>query len=274
MLSWNALDVFAGEVFFFGSDNALRVLSPNLSLTNAGFPIEDQLANAATSGVQDATWNPSSVYLAVLQSGNDNMIALADGSTGWYRLNPRQQNGSVNGTEPIWSPFTAITNGCKMVTTVETSPGIKKLLVGATVGGQEILKRDTSVFTDNGVSYDAFFIQGTLALARRGELSILRFLEADFSGVKYQPTVSYLLNEAFNSTSVFTPFTAVPQFDPPTIYGATLSPVSYSPNRYYFAGVGSLARCVYLTLKIDLGTTSNPNTIYNMSINGAVIKGQ
>lgn len=274
MLSFNALDVFAGEVFFFGADNVLRVLSPNLTLTSAGFPIEDQLANASISGVQDATWNPSNVYLAVLQSGNDNMIALADGSTGWYRLNPRQQNGSINGTEPIWSPFAAITNGCKMVVTVETSPGIKKLLVGATVGGQEILKRDTSVVTDNGVTYDSFFIQGTLALARRGELAILRFLEADFSGIGYHPTVSYLLNEALTATSIFTPFTLAPQLDPPTIYGATLAPVSYSPNRYYFAGVGSLARCIFLTVRIDFGTTVNPDTIYNMSINGAVIKGQ
>jgi hypothetical protein len=274
MLSWNALDVFAGEIFFFGSDNVLRVLSPNLTLTNAGFPIEDELSNAAISGVQDASWNPSLVYLSVLQSGNDNMIALADGSTGWYRLNPRQQNGSVNGTEPIWSPFTAITNGCRMVTTVETSPGIKKLLVGATTGGHTISKRDTSVYTDNGTSFDANFIQGTLALARRGELAILRFLEADFSGVNYQPTVSYLINEAFNSTSVFTPFTLAPQFDPPSLYGATLSPVSYSPNRYYFAGVGSLARCIFITLKVDFGVTSNSDTIYNLTINGSVLKGQ
>jgi hypothetical protein len=274
LLSWNFLDALAGEVFFLGADSVLRVLSPNLTLTNAGFPIQDELANAAVSGVQDATWNPSTGYLAILQSGNDNMIAIADGATGWYRLNPRQQNGSINGTEPIWSPFAAVTNGCKMVVTVETSPGIKKLLVGATTGGQEVLKRDTTVYTDNGTPYDAFFIQGTLALARRGELSILRFLEADFSGVAYHPTVSYLLNEAFSSTSVFTPFTLAPQFDPPTVYGATLSPTSYSPNRYYFAGVGSLARCIFLTLKVDFGTTANADTIYNLSVNGAIIKGQ
>jgi hypothetical protein len=272
MLSWNALDVFAGEIFFFGSDSVLRVLSPNLTLTNAGFPIEDELINQAISGVQDATWNPSLVYLAVLQSGNDNMIALADGSTGWYRLNPRQQNGSVNGTEPIWSPFAAITNGCKMVTTVETSPGIKKLLVGATTGGQSVLKRDVTVFTDNGTQYDAYFIQGTFTLARRGELAILRFLEADFSGVAYKPMVSFLLNEAFSNTSTFTPFTLAPQFDPPTLYGATLSPTSYSPNRYYFAGVGSLARAIYLTVKVDFGTTPNPDMIYNLTINGTVLK--
>jgi hypothetical protein len=200
------------------------------------------------------------------------MIALADGSTGWYRLNPRQQNGSVNGTEPIWSPFAAITNGCKMVVTVETAPGIKKLLVGATTGGQVILKRDVTVFTDNGTQYDAYFIQGTLALARRGELAILRFLEADFSGVGYEPTVSFLLNEAFSATSVFTPFTLAPQFDPPSLYGATLSPTSYSPQRYYFAGVGSLARAIYLTLKVDFGTTPNPDMIYNLTINGTVLK--
>jgi hypothetical protein len=274
MLSWNALDVFAGEVFFFGADNVLRVLSPNLTLTSAAFAIEDQLANMSVSGVQDTIWNPANVYLAVLQSGNDNMIALADGATGWYRLNPRQQNGSVNGTEPIWSPFAAITNGCKMVVTVEVVPGIKKLLVGATTGGKPILKRDLTVFTDNGAQYDAFFVQGTLTLARRGELAIARFVEADFSGVNYQPTVSYLLNEAFGSASKFTSFTLAPQLDPPLLYGALLAPVSYSPNRYYFAGVGSLARAIYLTVMVDFGTTPNPDSIYNMTVNGTVIKGQ
>src|SRR6202043_56316 len=98
------------------------VLSPSLTLSNAGFPIGDKIAN----------FNPATGYLAVQQAGIDNAIYLADGATGWYRMNPRQVPGGSSGPEPIFSPFANIINGCKMVQSVETAPGIKKLLVGGT----------------------------------------------------------------------------------------------------------------------------------------------
>lgn len=267
LLSYNALDVFAGEIYFFSSDNQFRVMTPSLNIQNAGFPLGDQFANQPTSGVSDATWNSANVYVASHQSGTDNAIFVSDGSTGWYRLNPRQA-GATSSPEPVWSPFAVITNGARMVQSVETVPGVKKLLVGSSAQTQPLLVRSQTVYTDNGTPYDAYFEMGNITLAHPGQLAVLKFCEFDFNGVGFQPTISYLLNEV---SGAFVPFTAVPQFDPPSIYGKTISPISYSPNRYYFAGNASLARCRHLRLKVDYGTTSNGDEMYNATIFGRLM---
>jgi hypothetical protein len=269
LTSYNAADVFAGEIYFFGSDNVFRVITPSLNVASFGFPIGDQLANSPSFGSPDATWTPANVYVAVLQNGTDNCIMLADGSTGWYRLNPHQVPGGFQGPEPIWSPFAAITGGAKMVQAVEISPGQKRLLVGPTTNGGQILQRSTAVFTDNGTQYDAFFSMGSLTLAHPGQIALLRFLEFDFSGIGYKPTVSYLLNEI---SGTFTPFVnnvlGVPQLDPPEVYGATKSAGSYSPNRYYFAANNAIARCRHMQIKVDFGTTPNGDELYSMTVFG------
>lgn len=276
LLSFNACDVFAGEIYFFGADNMFRVMTPSLNLSNFGYPLGDQFANLPSSGVSDTTWNPANVYVAVHQNGIDNCIFVSDGSTGWYRLNPHQVPGAANGPEPIWSPFAVITNGAKMVQSLETAPGVKKLLVGATVPNESLRYRNLAVFTDftSGglVNYNAQFTMGSITMCHPGQLSLLKFLEADFNGVKFQPTISYLLNEV---AGTFTPFVnnanGVPQADPPSLYGQTINPTSYSPNRYYFSSNASLARCRHMQVKVDFGSTSNGDELYNMTIFGRLI---
>lgn len=272
LLSYNACDVFAGEIYFFSNDNMFRVITPSLNLSNFGFPLGDQFANQPVSGFSDATWDPAKVYVAVHQNGTDNCIMVADGSTGWYRLNPHQVPGAAQGPEPIWSPFAVITGGAKMVQSVETAPGIKKLLAGGTAAGDNILFRDLTLYTDDGVPYDAFFVMGSIGLAHSGQLALLKHLEFDFSGVKYQPVVSYLLNEI---SGTFTPFVnnanGVPQFDPPSIYGETIIPSSYSPNRYYFNSNAQLARCRHMQIRVDYGTTTNGDELYNLTIFGRLM---
>ncbi len=277
LLSYNALDVLAGEMYFFASDNQFRAMTPGLSVVNTGFPLGDQFANIPSSGVSDTTWSPALVYVASYQSGIDNCIMVADGSTGWYRQNPRQAPGFTQGPEPIWSPFATITGGCKMIQAVETSPGIKRLLVGGSTGGTQILERSLTTFTDNGTAYDAYFVMGAITLAHPGQLALLKFVEFDFSGTSLKPTISYLLNEvgptAQNPTAAVTwvPFTTAPQFDPPSLYGKTLIPVSYSPNRYFFLSNASLARCRFIQIKVDYGSTSNGDELYTMTIFGRLM---
>jgi hypothetical protein len=269
LLSYNACDVFAGEIYFFSSDNMFRVISPGLNVSNFGFALGDQFANQPSFGASDTIWNPANVYVAVHQNGTDNCIFVADGSTGWYRLNPHQIPGGSQGPEPIWSPFAAITGGCQMVQSVEVSPGIKKLLAGGTQPAQIILERDLEIFTDNGAMYDAYFTMGSITLVHPGELAILKFLEFDFSGKQFQPTISYLLNEI---SGTFTPFVnnmnGVPQFDPPSLYGETIIPQSYSPNRYYFNSNADVARCRHMQVNVDYGETAVGDEVYTMTIYG------
>lgn len=255
LLDYNALDFYMGEIYFFSADGQVKSISPSLNAPNFGFALGDKFA----------VMDPTAVYLATQQSGVDNSIVVADGSTGWYRCNPHQIPGGANGPEPIWSPFANITNGCKMVQSIEVRAGIKRLLVGAVTGGKQILQRDLTVFTDNGVQYDANFIMGSIMLAHPGQLAVLKFLEMDMSGTSYRPVVSCLLNEI---SGTFTPMASIPQFDPPSLYGTTITPTSYSPNRYYFASTGKLARCRHLQIKVEFGATPNPDAIYNLTIFG------
>jgi hypothetical protein len=456
LLSYNMLDALGGEQYFFSADNQFRVMTPSLQISNAGFPLGDQFANMPSSGSSDAVWSPATGYVAVLQNGTDNCVIVANGATGWYRLNPNQApQGNA-----VWSPFASITNGCQMVQTIETAPGVKRLLVGSvsytfaqlaadafnrvnenplsdssnwtlsttgfagtpsplqivshkcegslassapcidfytgitwpadqysettiaalntggritlyvrasasyavayqltlendngsglyknyasthtqimpitvvpqvgdtwrlavcgstllvyqngslvgsvidssissgnpglgaivitasvsdaqvsswaggsiTSGGSRIMERNQSVFTDLGTAYDAWFTMGSITLAHPGQIALLKFLEFDFSGSNYQPTISYLLN-AISGT--FTPFTALPVFDPPTLYGGrNVVPTSYSPLRYYFASNAALARCRHLQIKVDMGTTSTGDELYTMTIFGRLM---
>jgi hypothetical protein len=268
LVGFNALDVFAGEIYFFAADSKFYLISPSLAMTWAGFPVGDQLANLPRSGVSDTIWNPATVYVAVHQNSIDNCVFLADGSTGWYRLNPHQVPGVASGPEPIWSPFAAIVGGAQMVQSVELTPGIKKLVVGSPLPAKPLLIRNLSVFTDNGQPYDAQFTMGAIMLANPGQLALLKFIEADFSGIQFKPTISYLLNEL---SGTFTPFTSNPVFDPPSLYGFTIVPKTYSPNRYYFASNASLARCRFLQINVDFGKTANPDEIYNLTIYGGLV---
>jgi hypothetical protein len=124
------------------------------------------------------------------------------------------------------------------------------------------------VYQDDGTSYDANFTIGAITLAHPGQLALLKFIEFDFGGVAYKPTVSYLLNEISGS---FTPFSLDPVFDPPSLYGTTITPASYSPDRYYFIGNGSLARCRHLQIRVDFGTNAVGNEMFSTTIYGRLM---
>jgi hypothetical protein len=253
--SYNALDVHAGEISFFSSDSQYLTVTPQLQMTRTGFPIGDKLA----------AFNPANVYVAVFENGTDNMVAVGDGATGFYRLNPHQ----VPQGEAIWSPFRAIVGGCKMIQSIQLANGSKNLLIGGTGTNQNILKRDTTVFTDNGTAYSSFFVMGGIVTAHPGEISVYGFLECNFAGRGSQPTVSARIGEV--DPGAYTAFTAF-QSDPPSVYGATGAPTSYYANRYYFAQTGGLNRGRFIFIKVDYGNTDTvKNEIYDLTIYGRTL---
>ena len=273
MTGFNALDVYAGEIFFIDTTGELRIVSPSLSVTSAGFAIADQLS----------TFNPALAYIAFHEGPNDSAIyfgtgsAAYNGNTGWFRMNPRQIPGGMNGPEPVWSTFAAISGGCQMLQSIEISPGVKKLLVGSTSAGTSILERNTTVFTDNGTSYDAKTTIGSLRLCHRGEIALCRFVEADFALVTTNPTVSFLIDEVATSTNApFVAFTTADAlYDPPAQYGMIgVPPQTYTPLRFYFLDATSLAKAVHMQIKIDFGTTSVADECFNLTLYGAVVKNQ
>jgi hypothetical protein len=110
---------------------------------------------------------------------------------------------------------------------------------------------------------------GSIVLAHPGQLAILRFIEGDFSGVAYKPTVSYLIDEIAGQFTVMP--NSISVYDPPSQYGTTVTPASYSPNRWYFGSTGQLARCRHIQVRVDFGTTPNPDELFNLTIFGRLL---
>lgn len=257
LLSFNALDMYAGEIYLFTADGQFLSMSANQNLPGPGFPIGDKLASL----------NPANVYVAIHNSGTDNAIYVGDGSTGWYRLNPHQ----VPQNEAIWSPFAAITGGVQMLQSVEVSPGVHKLLVGPTGINQSISQRDLTVFSDNGTAYDAHFTMGSIILAHPGEVAGVKFIECDFAAAGSQPTLGILLNEISGTFTTLTKSVS----DPPMVYGATGGPSSLFSNRYYLSQTQIAQRCRHLQIRVNFGNTDTvQNELESLTIFGRIFVGR
>jgi len=124
--SFNAVTFDGSTSWMHTSDRQFLTLSPSSGSLEIGFPVGDLITN---------NFDPSKVYVARHVGGSlDNAAYLADGATGWLRVNPNQVGASVSGEpSPVFSPFATITNGAGAVASIETTPGIKKLLIGAPV---------------------------------------------------------------------------------------------------------------------------------------------
>ena len=249
--SYNALDIHGGEIYFISADGQFLSFDPSLGVSRAGFAIGDLIAGL----------NPAACYVTCHEAGVDNAVYVGDGSTGWYRVNLHQAPAGG----PVWSPKATIVGGCQMVQSVEITKGVHKLLIGGTGSNQNILKRDLTVYQDNGSSYDAQFTMGSIVLAHPGQMAILGFIEADFSSTCI-PTVSFLLNEISGGFTAFTSSV----YDPPDLYGTTGAPTSYLPYRYYMGQTRVAAKCRHLQIKVDFGSTSTQDQIFNLSIFGAL----
>jgi len=249
-LSFNAIDTLGGEIYMVSSDSQVLVISPSLQISRVGFPIGDKVAK----------WDASKAYLSILDEGTDNAVYISDGSTGYYRLNPHQ----VPQGNAVWSPFREINGGCKMMQAVTVAPGVKYLLIGSTEDNQSILKRDITVYTDNGTPYESNFEIGAITLADAGEVAVCKFMEMDFAGVGTPPLVYVALDDP-TTTPTWTQLTTK-AYDPPSVYGQTKTP-PYYPIRYYFDP--HLAVCRRIRFKVEYGDTDTVrNELYGFSIMG------
>lgn len=113
---FNALDVNGSTIYLMTSDRQTISMDPSAGISEIGFPIGDQLQN----------FDPAKSYLAWHIFGSDDKaLYTADGSTGWFRLNPTPAPESGM----TWSPKANIVGGCKAVQSVETTPGMHQLLL-------------------------------------------------------------------------------------------------------------------------------------------------
>jgi len=260
--SWNALWIDGTNVYLFTSDNRLIELNPSSGVSDVGFGIADQLA----------TLNPASVYVTQLsRTSNDSAVYIGDGSTGWYRLNPNQAPDQVVTGGIVWSPKATIVGGLQALVGIETSPGVKQLMMGGTGNNQPVLVRDSTytTFTDNGTAYPSNLTIGSVVLAQPGQMAVCRFITADFIKTGTSPIVSVLLGEISGSFENISGYTRP---DPPYLTAAS----TIYNNRYYFKQTVGGANpkpvvCRHLQIKIDFGSTDTvQNELLSLTINGAI----
>jgi hypothetical protein len=252
LLHYNALDVHGGVIYLFTADNQFISFDPSGGAQRMGGPIADKLQ----------FFNSNNTFVTVHESGNDNCIIVADGATGWYRLNPSQfPNGSQ-----VWSPFAAITGGAGAVLSIEVSQGVHRLLVGGVGNNANILQRDFTTFRDNGTPYTCFGTIGSLVLAQPGQIAGVTFANVRCVRTGTAPTVSFLLNEISGAFTTFPQAQAYPW----QIYGQTGQPSSLYSNAYYFRAAGVPALCEHLQIKVAFPAENFQNEVLTMSLFGVV----
>lgn len=256
LLSYNALTKAGGTFYLFTSSKKLISLDPSAGVTEPGQPIGDKLLNVS----------PSSAYLTWHDGGaTDTALFLANGSTGWFRLT-MNTNSSVE-SPIIWSAFATITGGCKAIQSVETTPGTKQLLVGPS-GTGAILKRDLSVFSDNGTPYTANATIGSIVLAEPGQMAQVAFVAADSVRVagSTKPAIGVIFDEALPYyTGAFFNLPNVVN-DPPRLPASS----SLLSNRYYTNQAQTAAWCRHMQIQLSWPAESFQNELLSIAIYGAV----
>lgn len=248
LLNYNALDINGSIAYMFTSDAQLIAFDPNSGISEIGFPIGDILGD----------WNPANVYVTWHVSGSrDKALYVSDGSTGWYRMSPTTapESGAV-----MWSPKANVTGGCSAVQSIEVSPGVKRLLVGPASSGP-ILKRDLTVWSDNGTPYSVFATFGSFVLAMPGQISEVSFIATDSMKVGTAMTLGVRLDEISGSFETMT--ISVP--DPPQLVASS----SVYGLRFYFNQVEASAWCRHLQVQVSWPSEAQPNELLSMTIFGA-----
>jgi hypothetical protein len=226
LLNYNALDLNGPTIGFFTTDNQFIILDPSAGVTYAGLPIGDQLR--LNTGLPGSSWNPANVYVAWHVQGEDQAWYVADGKYGWYRLmsTPAPESGYT------WSPFATITGGVQAVQSVEVTPGVHRLLLGPT-GTGELLQRDLTVFTDNGISYPANATIGSIVLAQPGQVAEVAHIVTDAVKIGSPLILGFMADEALPYYTGPIDILKEWESDPPNL---TPSQSLYS-QRFYLANV-------------------------------------
>jgi hypothetical protein len=250
LLSPNAICVQGSTIYLFSADRQFLSLDPTSGVNELGFPIGDQFAS----------WNPADVYVTFHVAGSeDKALYVSDGSTGWFRCNPNQAPDN----NVVWSPKRNVTGGCQAVQSIETSPGVKTLLVGATSGGT-ILQRNLTTFTDDGADYTPYCTIGNIVLAQPGEIAIVESIVLEARKVGSAPTPAVMLGE-IGSPGTFETLTESVT-DPPQLE----APQSLYSLRFYLMQGAAPIKCRDLQVKISWPAEPFENELLTMTIYGAI----
>jgi hypothetical protein len=259
--SWNALDIDGGNFYLYMSDRQYLTINPSTGSMEWGFVVGDLL---------EGTVDPTKVYVARHIAGSqDNAVYVADGSTGWFRMNPNQPGASLSGEQvEAWSPFAsfvATIGGIGAVMSIETTPGQYQLLVGQTTTGP-VLVRSITTFTDNGVAYTWNATIGSMILATTGQLAETESVSTEMTGVSTQATVAVLLDEISGPFETLTNSVN----DPPQL----ATSASLLSVRFYLSQGATPPVCRHMQVKLSGAAVNTKDELLSLSIRGALVPEQ
>jgi hypothetical protein len=153
---------------------------------------------------------PSSVYLAIHRSGGDEGLFVSDGSANIYRYSTVSSS---------WDTVIQPVGGVHAISSIEISTSNWALLMGRATGSGFVLKRDLSVFTDDSSTYSASAIIGSIIVAPPRQTAKIESVLTQLVATGTYPTVSVMLNEVTDTSSLPATFTALPNPvpDPPEL---------------------------------------------------------
>lgn len=249
LLSPNCFTVNGSNPMIFTADRQLINLDPGSGVSRIGFPIEDQLQ----------TFDPTGSYVTWHTAGSDQAAYISNGTGMWFRLNltPAPETGSYT-----WSPRAQLVGGGSCVKSIETSPGVRDLLIGPnasffTGSSRHILKRDFGTRLDDGVAYPADFTVGCIVFAQPGQAAEIAFITTEELRAGSQVTPAILADELFGTFEAM----SNPVNDPPW---ATPSNSVYS-SRWYFDSVRTPGWMRYLQIKFSWPAEDAANELYTYS---------
>lgn len=247
LLSEDCFTANGSTAQLFTADRQLVALDQAAGLIEPGFPIGDQLK----------AFDPSASYLAWLIAGDDKGLFIANGSTGWFRLNPTP----APETGYTWSPFAQIAaaSACGAVACIETVPGTRQLLIGP-AGTGPILKRDLTTNQDNGVSYSAFATAGSIVVAVPSQTTAIEFIAADCKLIGSNVGVGVLIDEISGSFTTL----STSQNDPPGF----AAPATLYSSRWYLDQTQSPRECRHLQIKFTWPAENAANELLSFTLFG------
>jgi len=256
LISYDSFTVNGSIVYLYTSDNQVITLDPASGVSEIGFPIGDQFG--PQYGTE--TFTPTSTHCTWHIAGSqDKGLYVSDFTGNWWRMTPTPSPE----TGFTWSPLATIVGGFSAVQSVETVPGTHTLLLGPQTSGP-ILKRDYSVYTDNGSKYPAYAILGSIVLAQPGQIALVESLTTDSVAVGTPIQLAVQLDEiAPLSAGYFEPL-IIFEDDPPV-----LSPsMSVYAQRFYVSNTQDPAVCRHLQIQINFGTDTVKNELLSLSLFG------
>ncbi len=261
LANYDAFVVNGAVAYMYTTENQVMSMDPSSGFSEVGFPVGDQFGPNNGTG----TFTPATARLTWnFQGSQEKALYVSDFSQNWWRLlaTPAPEtSGSVT-----WCPRATISGGFSAVQSVETSPGVHNLLLGPPSTGGPILQRDYSVYSDNGASYNAYSIVGSMVLAQPGQLAYVKLITTDSMAVGTPITLKVQLDEIAPLSSGYFEDLTISVPDP-----TQLSPSnSVYAQRFYLSQTQDPAVCRHLQVLISFGNTDTvKNELLSLSIFGA-----